>query len=47
MSKTQTKTDFDTYADDYERMHKDSIKMSGYEPTYFDEHKIKTLLVFS
>jgi SAM-dependent methyltransferase len=43
MSKTQTKTDFDTYADDYERMHKDSIKMSGYEPTYFDEHKIKTL----
>lgn len=42
-NQAQTKTDFDHYADDYEQLHKASIKMSGYEPTYFDEHKIKNL----
>ena len=43
MNQTETKTDFDTFADDYEKLHKANIKMSGFEPTYFDEHKIKTL----
>jgi SAM-dependent methyltransferase len=40
----QTKTDFDHYADDYERMHNASIKASGFESSFFDEHKITTLV---
>lgn len=40
---TQSKTDFNHYADDYNRLLKESTKMSGFEPTYFDEHKIKTI----
>ena len=32
----QTKTD-------YEQLHKSNIKRSGFEPSFFDEHKIKTL----
>lgn len=35
--------EFDHFADDYEKLHKNSIKASGFEPTYFDEHKIKTV----
>lgn len=38
---SQTNTDFDHYADDYEKLHKNSVKASGFELTYFDEHKIK------
>jgi SAM-dependent methyltransferase len=41
--KTQSKTNFDEYADDYETLHKSSIKLSGFEPSYFDEHKIKVV----
>jgi SAM-dependent methyltransferase len=40
---TQSKTDFNHYADDYNRLLKESTKMSGYDPGYFDEHKIKTV----
>jgi SAM-dependent methyltransferase len=40
---TQSKTDFDAYADDYEKLHKSSIKLSGFEPSYFDEHKIRVV----
>jgi SAM-dependent methyltransferase len=39
----QTKTDFDHFANDYERLHKNNIKLSGFEPTFFDEHKVRTL----
>ncbi|HEV7349242.1 class I SAM-dependent methyltransferase [Telluribacter sp.] len=35
--------DFDDYADNYELLVKDNIKASGFPPSYFDEHKIKTL----
>ena len=35
--------DFDDYADNYETLVKDNIKASGFHPSYFDEHKIKTL----
>src|SRR3989337_2329202 len=37
------KAEFDNFADNYEKLHKDSIRSSGFEPTYFDEHKIKTV----
>lgn len=40
---TPQKAEFDYFADDYEQLHKNSIKASGFEPTYFDEHKIKTV----
>jgi SAM-dependent methyltransferase len=40
---TQTKTDFDHYANDYEKLLKASTKAAGFEPSFFDEHKIKTL----
>ncbi len=43
MKETQTKTDFDHYAAEYEQLHKNNIKMSGFKPTFFDEHKIKTI----
>ena len=34
---------FDNYAEDYEKLHEQSIKASGFKPDFFDEHKIKTL----
>lgn len=37
------KAEFDDFADDYDNLHKKSITASGFEPTYFDEHKIKTV----
>jgi SAM-dependent methyltransferase len=40
----QTKTNFDEYAENYEQLHKDSIKSSGFAPGYFDEHKIKVIV---
>ena len=33
--------EFDEFAKDYEQLLSDSIKLSGYEPAYFDEQKIK------
>lgn len=39
----QTKTDFDEVVNDYEQLHKNNIKASGFEPSFFDEHKIKTV----
>ncbi|MES2140383.1 MAG: class I SAM-dependent methyltransferase [Bacteroidota bacterium] len=37
------KAEFDHFADDYDDLLKKSITASGFEPTYFDEHKIKTI----
>ncbi len=37
------KAEFDDFADDYDNLLKKSITASGFEPTYFDEHKIKTV----
>jgi SAM-dependent methyltransferase len=34
-------TEFDKYASEYERMHAENVKASGYSPTFFDEYKIK------
>lgn len=38
-----SKAEFDHFADDYDNLLKKSITASGFEPTYFDEHKIKTV----
>ena len=35
--------DFNCYAEDYEKLHAQNIKFSGFKPEYFDEYKIKTL----
>ncbi len=35
---------FDDYADNYEQLHANSIKASGFKPEFFDEHKIKILV---
>ena len=35
------KSNFDEFADSYETLHAKSIKLSGYAPSFFDEHKIK------
>jgi SAM-dependent methyltransferase len=37
------KAEFDHFADDYDNLLKKSITSSGFEPSYFDEHKIKTI----
>lgn len=37
------KAEFDHFADDYDKLLQKSITASGFEPTYFDEHKIKTV----
>ena len=34
---------FDKYADNYDEGHKKAVSMSGYDPSYFDEYKIKIL----
>ena len=34
---------FDTYADNYDEGHKKAVSLSGYEPSYFDEYKVKIL----
>lgn len=39
------KAEFDHFADDYDNLLKKSITASGFEPSYFDEHKIKTVYV--
>jgi 2-polyprenyl-3-methyl-5-hydroxy-6-metoxy-1,4-benzoquinol methylase len=36
-------TEFDRYALEYEKMHADNVKPSGYDPAYFDEYKIKEI----
>ena len=40
---TDTKPEFDQFADNYDTLLKKSITASGFEPAYFDEHKIRTL----
>lgn len=40
----ETLTDFDEYVDRYEHLVEDNIKASGFGPSYFDEHKIKTIV---
>lgn len=40
-----SKAEFDHFADDYDNLLKKSITASGFEPSYFDEHKIKTVYV--
>lgn len=37
------KAEFDHFADDYDNLLKKSITASGFDPSYFDEHKIKTV----
>lgn len=37
------KTEFDQFADNYDTILKKSISSSGFEPAYFDEHKIRTV----
>lgn len=39
----ETLPHFDDYAQNYEKLHAESIKFSGFSPDYFDEHKIRTL----
>jgi SAM-dependent methyltransferase len=34
---------FDRFADDYETLHRENVKLSGFGPEYFDEHKIRTI----
>ena len=41
MNEPKFDADFDHFADEYEKLHRDSIKGSGFDPSYFDEHKIK------
>jgi SAM-dependent methyltransferase len=36
-------SDFDRFADDYETLHRKNVKLSGFSPEYFDEHKIRTI----
>lgn len=36
-------TEFDRYALEYEHMHAENVKPSGYEPSYFDEYKVKEI----
>jgi SAM-dependent methyltransferase len=38
-----SKAEFDHFANEYDTLLKKSITASGYEPEYFDEHKIKTV----
>jgi SAM-dependent methyltransferase len=33
--------EFDKFANDYDKLVSNNIKASGYDPTYFDEHKIR------
>lgn len=33
--------EFDSYAHDYEALHGESVRASGFPPSYFDEYKIK------
>ncbi|HWQ27122.1 MAG TPA: class I SAM-dependent methyltransferase [Chlorobaculum sp.] len=34
---------FDKYADNYDEGHKKAVSLSGYDPSYFDEYKVKIL----
>lgn len=34
---------FDKYADNYDEGHKKAVSLSGYEPSFFDEYKIRIL----
>jgi SAM-dependent methyltransferase len=43
MNPTPPKAEFDHFANDYDALLRKSISASGFEPSYFDEHKIKTV----
>ena len=34
-------SEFDKYALEYQSMHAQNVKASGYEPAFFDEYKVK------
>lgn len=36
-------TEFDKYALEYDKMHAENVKPSGYEPAFFDEYKVKEI----
>lgn len=38
-----SKAEFDQFADDYDNLLQKSLTASGFDPAYFDEHKIKTI----
>lgn len=38
---TQQKIEFDEFAADYEQLHAKNTSSSGFEPSYFDEYKVK------
>ncbi len=38
--------EFDKYANKYDQMHRKSIAVSGYEPSFFDEYKILEMVRF-
>jgi len=38
---TIQKIEFDEFAEDYDKLHAKNISSSGFEPSYFDEYKIK------
>ena len=36
-------SEFDKYARDYDDMHAENVKSSGYTPAFFDEYKVKEI----
>ena len=36
-------TEFDKYALEYDRMHAENVKPSGYDPAFFDEYKVREI----
>ncbi len=36
-------SEFDKYAANYRQMHADNVKVSGYEPSFFDEYKVREM----
>lgn len=36
-------SEFDKYALEYNKMHAENVKSSGYEPSFFDEYKVKEM----
>lgn len=36
-------SDFDKFSDEYERIHSENIRVSGFDPSYFDESKIREI----
>ena len=40
---SQSKTEFDQFADRYSAIHADNIRLSGEEPAYFADYKIRQI----